>query len=260
MEGFIQLTLVDVAIAAAFVVLVAVLSLVNRLGVEKTLAVGAVRTFVQLLAVGYALKWVFGLDRWYLVLLAVVLMVGVAGWHGARRAGPGGRVVVIATAAIFLSSVAVILFLFGAVIRVEPWYDPRYVIPLAGMVINTAMNGASLGMATFATSARDHAERLEAALAAGASSAAAARPYVRDAVKKALIPTLNALMTVGIVQLPGAMTGMILAGSPPTAAVLYQIVIMYMIAAAAALSAIGAVMWYSRSFFTPAHQLRPEQT
>lgn len=257
MEGFVDLTLPDVAIALVFVVIVAIVSALNRLFLEKTLLVGTVRTFVQLIAVGYLLKWIFGLDRWYLVLLAIAAMVAVAGWHGARRVGRGvGRTVIISTAAVLLGSVLVIMILFGVIVRVEPWYNPRYLIPLAGMIINASMNGASLGMATFATSAREHAERLEAALAAGATSRLAARPYVRGAVKMALIPTINMMMTVGIVQIPGAMTGMILAGGAPTAAVLYQIVIVYMIAAAAAASTIAAVIWYSRAFFTPAHQLR----
>jgi putative ABC transport system permease protein len=257
MEGFVELTLPDVAIALVFVGVVAAVSALNRLFLEKSLLVGTVRTFVQLLAVGYLLKWIFGLDRWYAVLAAIAAMVAVAGYHGARRVGRGaGRAAVVATAAILLGSVLVILVLFGAIIRVEPWYNPRYLIPLAGMIVNAAMNGASLGMATFAASVRADAGRLEAALAAGASSRTAARPYVREAVKTALIPTINMMMTVGIVQLPGAMTGILLAGGAPTAAVLYQIVIIYMIAAAAAASTMAAVLWYSRTFFTAAHQLR----
>jgi len=258
-SGFVELTIGDVAVALVFVVLVAAVSALNRLFLEKDLLVGTVRSFVQLLAVGYVLKWVFGLDKWYVVLATLAAMIAVAGYHGARRVGDRrGRVVVAATVAILIASVAVIVILFAAVIRVEPWYDPRYVIPIAGMIVNAAMNGASLGMATFGTSARENAERLEAALAAGAPSQLAAKPYVRDAVKKALIPTINMMMTVGIVQLPGAMTGMILAGVAPHASVLYQIVIVYMIAAAAAAGAMAAVLWYARSFFTAAHQLRED--
>jgi len=255
--GFVALTLGDVALALVFMALVIGVSALNRLFLEKDLAVGTVRTFIQLLAVGYALKWIFGLDKWYLVLLAVAAMTAVAGWSGARRVGTrGGGVVVVATAAVLLASVTVLLLLFGAVIRVQPWYNPRYVIPLAGMVVNAAMTSASLGMATFGSAARDNAERLEAALAAGATAKAAAAPYARDAVKKALIPTVNMMMTVGIVQLPGTMSGMIVAGAAPTAAVLYQIVVVYMIAAAAAAAAMAGVLWYARSFFTPAHQLK----
>jgi len=259
MARVIELSYGDLGIALIFVALVALVSRLNRLWLEKDLAVGAVRTFVQLIAVGYVLKWVFGMNRWYLVLLALAAMCITGGVHAAARVKTReAKTTLIATAAVIAGSAAVIIVLFGLVVRVTPWYSPQYVIPLSGMIINAAMNGASVGMASFQTSAREQTERLEAALAAGASSTLAARPYVQDAVKKALIPTVNQLMTVGIVQLPGGMTGLILAGTDPRTAVRYQIVIMYMIAATAAAAAIAAVLWYARTFFTPAHQLREQ--
>jgi putative ABC transport system permease protein len=256
MGHFVEISVSDVLFSLGAVAIVAVVSISYRLTLEKNLAVGAIRTFVQLIVVGYLLKWVFGLDKWYAVLAMVVVMTLVAGYHGARRVpGPAGRNVLYATGAIMVSSAAILFYTFAVVIRVEPWYKPHYLIPVSGMVINGAMNGVSVGMSTLKTAVDSGAERIETALSLGATGRLAISSLVKNSVRTALIPTVNGLMTAGIVQLPGMMSGQIIAGVDPTQAVLYQIVIYYVLAAANCLAVILGLRLYSASFFNRAQQL-----
>lgn len=141
------------------------------------------------------------------------------------------------------------------VLSVEPWYEPRYLIPLFGMIVGNAMNGAALAAERLASELESHRGEVEAYLALGATPARAAAEPVRRALIASLIPTLNGLTTVGLVQLPGMMTGQILAGLSPLLAVRYQIVVMFMLAGATAMTAMLVVFWYRRTFFTPAAQL-----
>jgi putative ABC transport system permease protein len=255
MGRFVEISVFNVLFSLGAVAIVAVVSVSYRLTLEKNLAIGAIRTFIQLIAVGYVLEWVFGLDRWYAVLIMITIMTLIAGYQGARRVtGPVGKNVLYATGAIMVSSSAIIFFTFAVVIRVEPWYKPHYLIPVSGMVINGAMNGVSVGMSALKTGVESNRERIEAALSLGAMGRLAISPLVKSSVRTALIPTVNGLMTAGIVQLPGMMSGQIIAGADPKQAVLYQIVIYYILAAANCLAVILGLRFYSRSFFNKAEQ------
>jgi len=253
--SIIQIDYIDVAISLGLIAVVLVVSLLSRLFLEKDLLIGTVRCFIQLVIVGYILNWVFGLEHWYAVLAMLLVMMLIAGYSASRRVeGRGEKRIVVASFAVMAASFSVIMVVFSLVIPLDPWYDPRYVIPISGMIINGAMNGVSIGMATLRTQLKDRADAVLAALSLGASSAQASAPMVRESLKRALIPTINGLMTAGIVQLPGMMTGQIVAGVDPRLAVLYQIVVYYMLAASVSLSAIIGVKMYRRRFFNKIHQ------
>ena len=146
------------------------------------------------------------------------------------------------------------------VVHVDPWYNPRYLIPLFGMILGNAMNAATLAADRLAGEMETRHTEVEAYLALGASSVRAAREPVRRALRASMIPTVNSLTVVGIVSLPGMMTGQIIAGSDPLLAVRYQIVVMFMLGSAVALAAVVVVLGYRRTFFTHAEQLRPKDT
>src|SRR3569623_2692060 len=114
-------------------------------------------------------------------------------------------------------------------LRVEPWYSPQYAIPLLGMILGNTLNGISLGLDRLGGELSGRRAPVEALLALGATRWEAARGPIRQAVRTGLIPTINAMMVVGIVSLPGMMTGQILAGADPVEAVKYQIVMMFLI-------------------------------
>jgi putative ABC transport system permease protein len=154
-----------------------------------------------------------------------------------------------------LSSGLTLAYVTQVVLHVQPWYDPRYLIPLFGMIVGNAMNGAALAAERLASEMESRRGEVEAYLALGASPARAAAEPVRRALIAALIPSVNGLMTVGLVQLPGMMTGQILAGQSPLLAVRYQVVVVFMLAGATAMTTVMVVLWYRRTFFTPAAQL-----
>jgi putative ABC transport system permease protein len=144
------------------------------------------------------------------------------------------------------------------VIGVEPWYQPRYLVPLLGMVLGNSLTGISLCLDSLLESLADRRAEVEMELSHGASRWEAARTPLREAVRRGLIPIINSMMVVGIVSLPGMMTGQILAGADPLVAVKYQIVIMFMIAAATSLGAIGMALLVYRRLFNERHQLRAD--
>ncbi|MGH9309617.1 MAG: ABC transporter permease [Vicinamibacterales bacterium] len=142
------------------------------------------------------------------------------------------------------------------VLEVRPWYEPQYLIPLFGMIVGNAMNGAALAVERLASEIEAQRGTVEAYLALGAAPARAAAEPTRRALVAALIPSVNGLMVVGLVQLPGMMTGQILAGQSPLLAVRYQVLVAFMLTGATAMTAVIVALWYRRTFFTAAAQLR----
>ncbi len=246
-------------LAFCAVLILATLFLSRRegLGLERDLVVGALRTLLQLLLVGYVLAAVFRLDRPFVVLGVLAFMLSVAARTAAKRSPDRlGRMFPITLAALSGSSIAVLLFVTEFVIHVPRWYEPFVVIPLAGMIVGNAMNGAALAADRLAGEVAARRGEIEALLALGATPVRAARSAVRAAMRAALIPSVNGLMTVGLVHLPGVMTGQILARTSPLSAVRLQVVIMYMLTATVAFASLGVVVLARRRLFTPAHQLR----
>lgn len=247
----------DLALAAALVLVAMGISAWQRLGLARGFAVGAVRSVVQLVAVGYVLTFLIATQRWYLVV-AVLLVMLVAATVTAtdRQRGGRGRLFVISGTAMLVGAGLTLAYVDAVVLRLDPWYDPQYLIPLFGMIIGNAMNGASLAAERLNGEIELRRGEVEAYLALGASPARATANAVRRAVVAALTPTVNMLMVVGLVSLPGMMTGQIIAGSSPLTAVRYQIVVVFMLAGAVAVTSVVVALWYRRSFFTAAEQLR----
>ncbi|RMG18215.1 MAG: iron export ABC transporter permease subunit FetB [Deltaproteobacteria bacterium] len=256
MNGVLPLEWTDLAIASGLVALAGAISLALRLGVTRRLTIAATRTVVQLILVGLILEWVFALDRWWLVLMVLGSMVvnaGVAAVRRAERRYPG--IYATGLVAVTLSSVFTTAVVTEVVVGVTPWYDPRYVIPLMGMVLGNSLNGISLTLDRFTADLERRQGEVELWLSLGATVWEASRPLLVDAVRAGLVPILNAMTVAGIVSLPGMMTGQILAGSPPLVAVRYQIVVMFMIAGAASLGALLAGLLSFRRLTTRRHQL-----
>lgn len=240
----------QLALATAFVVLTGALSLALGLGVGKRLAIAAARTYVQLFALGYVLRWAFGVDSAWLVLGLLLVMMSTAAYTIVRRApdAPPG-ILGSSFVSILVTGLVVTFTVTALIVQVDPWYKAQYVIPIAGMVLGNSMNGIALALErTFADLDSREAEVL-ALTALGATAWEAGRPSVRTAIRAGLIPTINSMATVGIVFIPGMMTGQVLAGADPLAATGYQIVVMLMVSAATALGSVMAVMLaYGRRF------------
>ncbi|MGI4813579.1 MAG: ABC transporter permease [Janthinobacterium lividum] len=255
MNGYQNLSIVDIGIAVSLIVVNGVLSVCLKLGLERKLAIAAVRTIVQLLAVGYLLAWVFQFARWYVVLPLMAIMTLVAGFTASnrgRRSYAGQRIDSIVS--IFISSWLVAVVGLLAVIRIHPWYEPQYAIPILGMILGNTLTGVSLGLERMTEALTMGRGTVEMALSLGATRWEAAREPARQAVRAGMIPTLNQMAVVGLVSLPGMMTGQVLAGQSPMQAVRYQIVIMFLIAASSALGTVIAVLSTYRRLFSRQHR------
>ena len=247
----------QLALALPLVIAVIVVSVRQRLGLERDLVIGTVRAVVQLYLVGVILAAVFAAATWYLVVLILVVMTAVA-THAAvsRLSRPLPGASWIAATALSVSTAATLAYVMGAVVHVRPWWEPQYIIPIAGMILGNSMTSAALAGDRLQSDLRARRDEVEARLALGFSGREALQPLVRAALRAAMIPTVNGMMTVGVVQLPGMMTGQILAGSSPLLAIRYQILVVFMQAAATAIGSLIFVRLAAGRYLTAAHQLR----
>lgn len=257
MIDYVELSVWQVGCAALLVVLNGVLSVWLRLRMERLLLIASIRTVVQLLLVGVVLEWVFRWQRWYLVLVLASIMTAVAGWTAASRnehdySGARRNTIVSVWISSWSVTVVALLIIFSAG---DSWYQPQYSIPLLGMVLGNALNGISVGLNAFTDSLVGRRDQVEAILAIGGTRWEAAQPMIRQAVRTGLIPITNSMLVVGIVSLPGMMTGQLLSGMAPMQAVYYQIVVMFSIASATGLGTVGAIVLTYRSVFSDDHQL-----
>ena len=256
-HSYIQISNGQLALAAALILINMILSVVLRLGLERRLLIASVRMVIQLLLVGYVLEWVFTLRNPLWVLLVALIMTTLAGLSAVGRTRRRFHSIYwnsflsILGASFLITSLAV-----SGIIRVEPWYDPQYLIPLLGMVLGNTLTGVSLALDSFIEDLVSSREQIEAWLALGATRWEAAHEAIQKALRTGMIPTINSMLVMGLVSLPGMMTGQILAGAKPFDAVRYQIVIIFMIASGTALGTIGVVLLTFQALFSQEHQLR----
>ncbi len=256
---YISLSYVSLGIAILFIVAAMGVSFRYRLGLEKDLAVGAVRAFVQLTAIGYVLQLLFVSERWYYVTIMLVIMLAAAIKNAvARQSVRLKGMFTTLGISIFIGSALMTAVVIGIILRVKPWYSPRYLIPLAGSILGNSMTGAALALNRLRSDITHRKHEVEAALALGATSRQAVMPMIRDALKSAMLPSVSSLMVVGIVHLPGMMAGQIIAGAFPVDAVKYQLMVVYMIAAAVAITSMMVAYLATSLFFTADHMLKTE--
>lgn len=224
-----DLSLAQLALALLLVGVVIAISVRQGLDIGRDLVVGSLRAVVQLYLVGLILAVVFQAAQWYWVLLILAVMTAVAAQAvTSRLAKPLPHARGIAALALTVSTAVTLAYVIGVIVRVRPWYKPQYIIPIAGMILGSAMTGAALAADRLQGDLGVRADEVEARLALGFSGREAVQPMARTALRAAMIPTVNGMMTIGIVQLPGMMTGQILAGSSPLLAIKYQLVVVFM--------------------------------
>lgn len=256
---YLALDNLDLALAACLILIAASLSLVLRLKLERRLLIATVRMVAQLLLVGLVLKTLFGLASGFWTGLAAAVMVGLAGREVmARQEGGLARLwsYGIGTAAMLTAAGLVTILALTTQVQPDPWYDPRYALPLLGMILGNCMTGVSLGLQSLTEGARKNRSGIEAQLALGADRMTALLPVLREALRTALMPIINAMSATGLVALPGMMTGQILAGADPMDAVKYQLLILFLIAGGTALGAIIAVLAATYRITDKRHRLR----
>lgn len=257
-NAIIDLSLTDVAVAYTLILISLALSRWQKIGRERQLLWSSFRMVGQLLAVGYVLHLVFALRHPGAVLLILLMMLGFAMQVIGERVKDrmphfyrivGGSLLVGCGAVTFILCIGIVGF--------TPWYEPQYLIPLAGMIVGNTMNAASLAAERLASEIQRRREEIECWLCLGATPRQACREAIREAFRAALIPATNTMAAMGIVALPGMMTGQILSGIEPMIAVRYQIVIMCAIVGSVGVSSLLIVLLGYRGYFTASSQLRP---
>ena len=251
------MSMLQLAGAYGLILLAVGFARVWQIGQEKQLLWASIRMVLQLLAVGYLLNLIFTVHSPLPVLLMLLAMTGfslqVAGSRSKKRMPHFYRVM---GSSIMIGCGGITCYFCLLVVGYSPWYDPRYLIPLAGMIIGNAMNGASLAAERLSSEMHDRREEIETAICLGANARQAAESAVRAAYTAALIPTMNTMAATGIVALPGMMTGQILSGTEPVVAVRYQIAIMCAITGSVAITSFLILLQGYRHYFTKAHQLK----
>jgi putative ABC transport system permease protein len=241
----------DVALSLLLVAVAVVISRLRRADLEKDVVVATLRSFTQLLAVGFVLDYVFD-SQGGLTPVVLAVMVGTATLTSGARARhvPAARWIAAASLAAATAGTLGLLLLLGIVPAA-----PRAAIPLGSMIIANAMNTTSLVMTRLRDDLAAHRREVEAHLSLGETGTEAAAFWHRAAVRTGMLPIVDNTKVVGLVALPGAMTGMLLAGASPTAAIRLQLVVMYMILAGNAFAALVAGRLTVARLFTADHQL-----
>ena len=255
----ISLHYTDLAVAALLLLVNGGLSMVLALGLARPLAVASLRMVVQLSLVGLVLTRLFALESPWLTLGAALVMLLFAGQETMARQErrlAGWWAYGIGTGAMGTAAGIVLLLGLSTAVRPDPWWDARYAIPMLGMVLGNAMSGVGLALHTLTAAAARERSAIEAQLALGCTRWVALRPVLRHALRTALMPTINSMSAMGVVALPGMMTGQILSGVDPGEAVKYQILIMFLISGATGLGALAAALATVRRLSDRRHRLR----
>jgi putative ABC transport system permease protein len=252
--------LVQVGAASVLAAVVLIVSYLRDLGIEIELGRSFVRGFVQVLAMGAVIGILFSL-RLAWSTLVIAAMMGFAAWISKNRGAGVPSVTRVSLVSIVVGSGVVIATMLAAG-AIEP--TVRNLIPVGGMIISSAMKTNSLALDRCSGEIQSNRGEIEAVLALGAPPERVISEYVTTSARASLIPMVDALKSLGLVYIPGMMSGMILAGSNPIYAALYQFVIMGMLFAASGLTSMLSLRLVGQSAFTEADQLKtfeePEPT
>ncbi|CAH8265026.1 unnamed protein product [Arabidopsis lyrata] len=245
--------MVKPAAALVVVLLAVVLSYSQNLSLEGEMIYSVFRSFLQLSVIGFVLQFIFNQENSGWIVLAYLFMVSVAGYTAGQRAKHVPRGKYVAGLSILAgTSITMILLV---VLNVFP-FTPRYMIPIAGMLVGNAMTVTGVTMKQLRDDIKMQLNLVETALALGATPRQATLQQVKRALVISLSPVLDSCKTVGLISLPGAMTGMIMGGASPLEAIQLQIVVMNMMVGAATVSSITSTYLCWPSFFTKAYQLQ----
>ncbi|GBC62990.1 iron export ABC transporter permease subunit Fet B [Desulfonema ishimotonii] len=260
--GVISLSPADLSVAALLIIALALLSLPLQLGLSRQLLIAGIRTTLQLLLIGVVLKTIFDQVRVSWLLTVALVMLVVAGREIMGRQKRSFRGVWgfgLGTLSMLMTSFPITLLALMVIIDIRPWYDPQYAIPLMGMMLGNTMSGIALGLDRLTQTAWDQRRGIEARLMMGQTGSEAIENIRRESIRSGMIPIINAMNIVGLVSLPGMMTGQILSGTLPLEAVKYQILIMFLIAGGTGFGTICAVWAGARRLFDSRHRLRPDR-
>ncbi len=256
MQQVIALDFTDLAIAVALMSITIGLSAWSGLGLELNLLVAAGRTILQVVVLGYVLDIIFKInnDGAVLAILAIILTISAIVAKN-RITSKIPLVLPLVWGSMFISTLIAVVYINTLIIRPERWLEPRYVIPLVGMVLGGAMNAAALAGERLIKTIDSSYMEIETHLSLGATPGQAVSQYCKDAIRAGLMPTINQMTLVAMVTIPGFFSGQLLGGVKPDEAASYQIVVLFAIAFVNLLTTILITLVLSRQFFNDNAQL-----
>ncbi|WP_461213585.1 ABC transporter permease [Lacticaseibacillus sp. GG6-2] len=247
--------------ALGFAVLLVAIALVinfkEKIGLGKDLLIGVIRAVIQLTVVGYVLTYIIKVDRVWLTLLMVAIIIFNAAWNARGRANGIPHAFIISLVALTVATVATLglLVLAHAIALV-----PSQVVPVTGMIASNVMVAIGLCYRNLNSSFHDQRQSVLEMLALGANLKQASIAIVRNAIRTGMAPTIDSAKTVGLVSLPGMMSGLIFAGVDPTKAIMYQIMVTFMLMGSTSLGSVIACYAAYPQFYNADMQLQTPKT
>ena len=226
-----------------------------RINQTKLLIVASIRMTVQLTLAGFVLTYIFKNPHPLFTVIYLVLMSGFSVYTVlSRNKNLNMQFKIVVGISLASTGLAIVVFFITAVVGVN-FFNPQYTIPISGMIMGNAMTGVSLGLKTFNENIRTSRNKIETLINLGVTPKRILIPFVNQALETALLPTLNSMLGMGIISLPGMMTGQILSGTLPTTAILYQIAIIVAISAVTCLSVFCSLFFGYRTLYNKRNQM-----
>lgn len=246
----------QVAATLALVAIAVAVSVWQRADLERDIGVATIRSFIQLTAIGFVIKFIFDRNDAVFVLALLVVMIAFGTYTSQRRAKAMPKPTFPVAAALTLAAATTL----GLVVLLGVFKpEARFMVPVGGMVIGNAMNAASVTLSRLADDVRELRDKIEARLALGATARQAIAPFLIRSLRSGTIPLIDSTKTTGLIFFPGTMVGMLVAGADPIDAVRLQLILLYALLGSVALSSLTVAVLGYRSFFTHAQQLRELQ-
>lgn len=255
MQGIVKLNILQFSLI--YVLLLVVLAIMKKSKIHEThlLINASIRMTVQLVLAGLILTYIFENPHPIFVVAYIVAMIAFSIRRVLSKAKDLNKNFKIAVSLSLAFSGLSIIVYFMYVVVGESVFNPQYTIPIAGMIIGNSMTGVTLALKNFTENIRNQRNKIDALLNLGATPKKILVPYVNNAIETALLPTLNSMLGMGIVSLPGMMTGQILSGTLPTTAIMYQIAIMIAICTSVCLTTFCSLTFGYKTLYNKRNQI-----
>ncbi len=237
MNNYLRIDNIGLLISVSTMFVVMLLSSLNRLKLTKDILIATIRSFIQLFIMGYVLKYTMTHSHWYFTAVLFLFMLFFAAYEAYKRLKIKLRgLFAYILFSLSIGSLIPLVLIFYFILKIKPWYDIQYIIPISGMIVANSMTALSLGLNNYISDIQNSRLMIESKLSLGAKPSLAVKNTFQNSYYNGILPSINSLMVLGIAKLPGMMTGQILAGAMPIESVKYQLMIMYMITFSNALS------------------------
>ena len=256
MNNYLKIDNLGLFISVAVMFIVMFLASINRLKLTKDIFIGTIRAFIQLFIMGFILRYTFTHSHWIFTAILFLFMLLFAAYEAYKRLKfKSSRLFQYILISLSAGSLIPLFIIFYLILKIKPWYNIRYIIPISGMIVANSMTALSLGLNNYMTDIKNNRMMIYSKLSLGATAPYSVIDIFQKAYYNGILPSINSLMVLGIAKLPGMMTGQILAGVMPIESVKYQLMIMYMITFSNSISLLLLLKLANKVIFNAQEQL-----